>query len=303
MLICFDIGAVRIKAVLARDEDDLMTLGDAPTPREDFDRFVEAMLGFVAGRKVQGIAISIAGAVDSDSGRVSVADIPCLDGRTLGTDLAEAMGLPVLVLKDTDCFALAEAGSGAGMGHRTVFAIVLGANVGGGLVIDDQIVNGAGGIAGEWGHGPVLNRRPLGRDVPHYECACGQVGCVDTIGGVRGIERLHAALHGERLTAKVIFASWQAGDKRSVETLDIWLDMVAGPLAMVLNVVGASIVPVGGVLGAVPELVTALDQAVRARILRRVETPLLVPARHRVEPCLVGVTLAGFRGLASGVSD
>jgi N-acetylglucosamine kinase len=105
---------------------------------------------------LQGIAISIAGVVDPVSGRGTVANIPCIDGIALGPALEGRLGLPVLVLNDADCFAMAEAQAGAGRGHASVFGIILGTGVGGGLVIDGRLVSGAGGFAGEWGHGPVI---------------------------------------------------------------------------------------------------------------------------------------------------
>jgi N-acetylglucosamine kinase len=69
---------------------------------------------------------------------------------------------------------------------------------------------------------------------------------------------------------------------------------------MVLNVVGSSIVPVGGGLANVPVLIALLDRAVRANLLRSTDRPLLVPAALTVEPGLVGAALAGLAGLAHG---
>jgi N-acetylglucosamine kinase len=65
-------------------------------------------------------------------------------------------------------------------------------------------------------------------------------------------------------------------------------------------VVGASIVPVGGGLSQAPALIAALDGAVRARVLRATDRPLVVPAALRVEPGLVGAALAGFAEAARG---
>ncbi len=296
MLICFDIGGSRIKAARARDGGGVEPLGDAPTPLTDFGAFVGLLAGFVFGRAARGVAISIAGVVDPSGGRIKVANIPCLDGRAVAAELSAALGLPVFVFNDADCFALAEAVMGAGRGHRNVFGVILGTGVGGGLVIDGRIVTGAGGYAGEWGHGPVLNAAV----VPWFECGCGLWGCVDTVGGARGVERLHRHLSGEDLGSVALLARWAAGDPVAAHTIEIWCDLVSGPLAMVLNVVGASAVPVGGGLANVPALVARLDQAVRARVLRRAEVALLVPAVLTVEPGLVGAALAGFGEMTRG---
>lgn len=210
--------------------------------------------------------------------------------------LSQVLGLPVLVHNDADCFALAEAGMGAGRGHRNVFGIILGTGVGGGLVIDGRIVTGAGGYAGEWGHGPALNAA----EVPWFACGCGQSGCIDTVGGARGLERLDRYVNDRSVSSHQIVQGWQAGDRAAARTVDLWAELLSGPLAMVLNVLGASVVPVGGGLSTAPALIARLDGAVRARLLRQATRPLLVPAELRVEPGLVGASLAGFGAMTDG---
>ena len=295
MILCFDIGGSRIKAGRAGADGVVVPLGAVPTPLRDFAAFARALSGF-AGDWTQGISISIAGVVDPDSGRIKVANIPCLNGRTLAAELGRALGRPIWVFNDADCFALAEAGMGAGRGHRNVFGVILGTGVGGGLVIDGRIITGAGGYAGEWGHGPVANAALA----PWFPCGCGLSGCLDTVGGARGMERLHLHLHGIDTGSVAVLQAWQAGDAAAAQTVILWRDLLAGPLAMVLNVVGSSIVPVGGGLANVPALIALLDGAVRANLLRSTNHPLLVPAALTVEPGLVGAALAGIAELSHG---
>jgi N-acetylglucosamine kinase len=297
MILCFDIGGSRIKAALAQG-GQLDPLGDHPTPVADFAAFLSVLLRFRQDRLLRGVAISIAGVCDPDTGVIHVANIPCADGRALAAEVGAALGLPVLVLNDADCFALAEARQGAGRGHRNIFGVILGTGVGGGLVIDGQLVTGPGGFAGEWGHGPVLKTFAAGRDVPHFACGCGQWGCVDTIGGARGMERLHLHLNGVALRSEDILNRWQAGDLAAQRTIEAWLDLIAPPLAMVLNTVGASVVPVGGGLSNVPALIRALDETVRGMILRRTDSPLIVFAECRIEPGLIGAAAAGEAAFA-----
>ncbi|MFT4150332.1 MAG: ROK family protein [Paracoccaceae bacterium] len=292
MIVAFDIGASRIKAGVARN-GMVEPLGEAATPLDDFAEFAGAMARFLRGRAAQAVAVSIAGIVDPATGRAKVANIPCINGRPLADDLRAALKVPVLVLNDADCFALAEARWGAGRGHRNVFGVILGSGVGGGLVLDGRLVAGAGGYAGEWGHGPVLKTIAAGHPVPHFACGCGQSGCVDTVGGARGIERLHLHLNGRALSSHDILAAWAAGDKAAARTVDVWLDLLAPPLSMVVNTVGCSVVPVGGGLSTAPGLVAVLDRVVRGMILRASDVPLLVPAGAGDEPGLIGAAAAG----------
>ncbi len=298
MIICIDIGGSAIKAAIATSASDIKPLNRVPTPLHDRKAFDAAIGGILARHpRSRAVSISIAGVIDPADGRIKVANIPCIDGRPLGEELRQRFGLPVHIANDADCFALAEATLGAGRGASVVFGIILGTGVGGGLIVGGKIVNGAGGFAGEWGHGPIL---PLSagdppRSVPQIKCGCGQTGCVDTLGGARGLERLHAHLHGEQLQSTGIIANWEAGEKKANQTMELYLDLVSRPLALVVNVVGANIVPAGGGLGNSSQLVARLDEAVRTKILQRRDAPLVVPAMCKVEPGLVGAAILGFQ--------
>jgi N-acetylglucosamine kinase len=298
MITCFDIGGTTIKAATATSPTSLATIGRLPTPRDDFGAFVGALASLVQqGGASPGAAVSISvtGVVDPDTGVTTVANIPCIDGRHLAADLAAHLGCPVLVANDADCFALAEAHAGAGRGHRVVFGAILGTGVGGGLVADGRLFRGGGGLSGEWGHGTAVATRvsvpPY--DIAHFACGCGQAGCVDTIGGARGIERLHQLLHAVDLPSTAIIAAWETGDATAAQTVELYVELVSVPLALTVNIVGPDIIPVGGGLGNAHKLVARLDAAVRSRILRRLDRPLVVPAQLTVDAGLIGAASLG----------
>lgn len=292
MIALFDIGGTYIRAARSAAPGEVAPFGEWPTPG-NFPAFARVLADAVQGASAA--VLSIAGVIDPASGRSLAANIAAIHGRPLAADLTAALGLPVLVANDADCFALAEALAGAGRGHEVVFGIILGTGVGGGLVMNGRVHGGVGGFAGEWGHGPVLRTEALGARVPHWACGCGLAGCVDTLAGARGLERLHAHLSERALSSEAIVADWGRGLPEAVRTVDVWLDLVSAPLAMVVNVIGPSVVPVGGGLSRAKDLVAALDRAVRARILRSAAAPLLVQAHNQVEPGLVGASFLGFR--------
>ena len=304
MIICFDIGGSAIKGAVARAPDAIEVLPRVPTPTRDFDAFVGVLRDIIAGAGAvpDCIAISIAGVVEPDSKAIICANIPCIHGRQLAQELEAALQLPVLIANDADCFAMAEADIGAGRGHRIVFGVILGTGVGGGLVVDRRLVNADGGFAGEWGHGPSMaafaGTPPVA--IPAYACACGQKGCVDTVGGARGLERLHHLVHGLTLTSEEIILQWQNGDPAATRTVDVFADLVSSPLAVTVNITGATIVPVGGGLSNSEPLLTEIDTRVRSRILRPFDRPLVVRGACRVEPGLVGAAVLGFARVAHG---
>ncbi|MGE6740363.1 ROK family protein [Allorhizobium pseudoryzae] len=298
MIVCFDIGGTAIKGALAYAVDDVRPVPRQPTPIHDFAAFVSVLQAVIdqAGERPERVALSIAGIIDPDTGRAVVANVPCIHGRPLRQDLEAALGLPVLVANDADCFVLAEAGVGAGRGHRVVFGVILGTGVGGGLVIDGQLINREGGFAGEWGHGPVAATQAGNPPVqlPRFQCGCGLSGCIDAVCSARGMEKLHAHLHGTTLTSEEIVSTWQAGDAAASRTIDVYVDVLTGPLALVANVTGTTIIPVGGGLSNAEALLVAIDTAVRSRILRKFDRPLVVKAECSVEPGLIGAALLGL---------
>ncbi|WP_085024809.1 ROK family protein [Ensifer aridi] len=303
MIVCFDIGGSAIKGAITHSPEGIFPLPRRTTPLTDFRRFVEAMEAVLdeAGGLPDGIAISITGVIDPETRRIKCANIPCIDGRELAAELEAALHLPVKIANDADCFALAEAGIGAGRGHRIVFGAILGTGVGGGLVVDGRLINADGGFAGEWGHGPAVasegGHPPIA--IPAYPCGCGQSRRVDTVGGARGLERLHETIHGKTLSSQEIIAAWQDGDAAAARSIDVFVDLLSSPLALVINITGATIVPVGGGLSNSEALIAEIDRTVRARILRRFDRPLVVSGECRVEPGLIGAALLGFGGKAS----
>jgi len=302
MITCFDIGGTAIKCAVATADGKISDLHRVPTPTKDFAAFTDAMRTLIAaGGPTRGVAISIAGVIDPATGRIKCANIPCIDGRTLAADLTTVLGLPVWIINDADSFTLAEAHAGAGRGHSTVFGLILGTGVGGGLVIGGHLISGPGGFAGEWGHGPVAAQfaGTPPHSIPRYRCGCGQTGCLDTVGSARGMERLHLALHQSPLDSREIIAAWQAGDAGAERTISCFIDLLSGPLAMLVNTVGASILPVGGGLANSAPLIARLDQAVRAAILRKTGAPIIVPGQSGVEPGLIGAAWLGLEKLGS----
>jgi N-acetylglucosamine kinase len=299
--ICADVGGSFIDLAVVDGDARIVRRHKAPTPTADWDRFV-GVFADAQGRfadlvdPATPLSIATAGLVDPDDGTLTAANIACAHGRPLARDLGAALGRPIRVTNDADAFVLAEAALGAARGHRRVFGIILGTGVGGGVIEDGRIVTGAAGIGGEWGHGPIVHDSPLAPgSAPVFDCGCGRRGCLDTVGGARGLERLHAFFHGEARTSHQITAGWTAGDAACAATIDYYVTLLAGPIAMILNTFPATIVPVGGGLANAPALIATLDARIRAGVLRRAEAPILVPAALGGDAGILGAALASSR--------
>lgn len=304
MIVCFDIGGSAIKGAYASAPDSVLPVPRIPTPVNDLGAFGDVLASVIAAapEPAKAVSLSIAGVIDPDTKHAIVANIPCIHGIRLQEELESRLSLPVVVANDADCFAMAEAGFGAGRGHDVVFGIILGSGVGGGLVVHGHLINRDGGYAGEWGHGPIsATRAGAGRHViPRFACGCGQTGCLDAIASARGLERIDGHLNGRTLSSIEIIDAWEEGDSRSAETVDVYVDILSGPLSVLINTTGASVVPVGGGLSNARRLVEQIDLATRQKTLRRFKEPLVVPAQCTIEPGLIGSAILGFQRMSEG---
>jgi N-acetylglucosamine kinase len=297
---CFDIGGTFLRYGALDGDGMVAEAGRCPVPSEDWAAFREAIATGVSQTGGDAVSISITGSYDPSDGRANVANLPCVHGRLFADELSEHLGKPVHVTNDADCFALAEAHHGAGKGAPTVFAIILGSGVGGGIVANGQLLRGVGGVTGEWGHGSIFSHGPGGYDTPPLPCGCGRSGCLDVIGSARGLEHIHHALHGARLPSLEITKGWMNDGAAESKTVEVYLDLVSRPLSMLVNTLGPQVIPVGGGLSNASELIAALDVAVRERTNAEFPEVLIKPGEFVRDGGLIGAGIVAVqRGLAA----
>jgi len=182
-----DLGGTKIEGIALGNAGQVLLRRRVATPRNDYAGTVGAIAALVRGIEsatgVRGsVGVGIPGALSRLTGLVKNANSTWLNGRPLHGDLEAALGRPVRLANDANCFALSEAVDGAGRGARVVFGVILGTGVGGGIVVDGRLLEGPNAIAGEWGHNPLP--LPAGDDLPLRRCWCGRAGCIETyLGG------------------------------------------------------------------------------------------------------------------------
>lgn len=286
---CFDIGGSKIVAADVNAAGNIDELARTPTPVNSFSEFTGALVEHCPTDS-QPIGISIAGIIDPQSNVVKSANIPCISDRRLANELSVQLARPVHIINDANAFALAESSYGKAATHGIVLAIILGTGVGGGIVINGQVLSGQDGTAGEWGHGPACAVR-TSTALPIIRCNCGQRGCIDTLGSARGLERLYQHLTNTTLDSFAILQAWENNEPESGKAVDVWLDVVGGALANTVNTIGPSKVAVGGGLANNARLIKALDNEVAERRLATQSTPLLYPAVNGPEQGLLGAAI------------
>ncbi len=253
-----DLGGTKIEGVaLAHDGAELARLR-RPTPREDYAGTIGAIAGVVnelertVGTGGANVGVGIPGSLSPATGRIQNANSTWLNGQPLDRDLAAALGRPVRLANDANCFALSESTDGAGAGAASVFGVILGTGVGGGIVVRGQIVDGPRGTGGEWGHNPLP--WAVGSEVPGPACWCGRKGCIEAWCSGPGLAADHARVTGKVLTAETIAAAAQTGDAAAVATLDRHVSRLARGLAHVANILDPHVIVLGGGLSRLAHL-------------------------------------------------
>lgn len=156
-----------------------------------------------SGHPVRAVGIAIGGMV---ADQTSVWEVPALGwGEVdLGALLAPRIGLPVTVENDVKAFTQAEHWFGAGRGLSSFAVVTVGLGVGCGFVLDDQLVTGHRGLAGQLDHWPLDPQGPL--------CRCGRHGCAEVLLSSGWIARRAGEALGREVTFEETLALATAGD-------------------------------------------------------------------------------------------
>lgn len=265
MRIGIDLGGTKIEGIALGDDGAVLWRRRVATPAGDYDGTLAAIRNLVATAEHAlgqpgSIGIATPGAISPATGLLKNSNSVVLNGRPLDRDLEHALGRPVRLENDANCFAVSEAADGAAAGARVVFGVILGTGVGGGLVVDGRVVSGRNRVAGEWGHAPL----PWPRDDerPGPPCYCGRCGCIETFLSGPGFSRDVLHTTGRAAAPDVIVAAAAAGDDAARACLDTYMDRLARGLAMVVDLLDPDAIVLGGGLSNIDALYGALPARV-----------------------------------------
>jgi fructokinase len=283
-----DLGGTKIEAAAIDPEGRIRALQRIATPVGDYDGTIAAIVGLVAAIEGEvggqaSVGVGIPGTIVADTGLVKNANSTWLIGRPLGRDVETALGRPVRFANDANCFALSEAKDGAASGCASMFGVILGTGVGGGIVIGGRLLVGANAIAGEWGHNPMPAPRP--DELPGPPCYCGRSGCIETFlsgPGLAADHRRHRPpnLGGHDLAVPQIAAAAAAGDPDCRASLDRYADRLARALASVINLVDPDAIVLGGGLSTLAFLYDEVPRRWGHHIFSDTVATRLLPPAH-----------------------
>ncbi|MDO4267709.1 MAG: ROK family glucokinase [Eubacteriales bacterium] len=230
-----DVGGTSIKLGLFETDGKLLFKWEIPTRKEDGGRYIledveVSIRELLRERQIRlselaGVGLGVPGPVMPD-GSVEVCVNLGWKNVNPQRELSELLdNVPVKAANDANVAALGEMWQGGGMGFTDIIMVTLGTGVGGGVIINEKIVDGRHGLAGEIGHMHV-------RDEETEHCNCGGIGCLEQVASATGIARearrrmaavdmdsvLRAA--GDQVTAKDVLDAAKAGDALALDVME-----------------------------------------------------------------------------------
>lgn len=286
MRIGIDLGGTKMELVALADDGQQRWRQRVPTPQGDYDGTLRAIAALVEAAEsalgpaahLASVGIGTPGSVSPRDGCMRNSNSLCLNGRPLQRDLEAVLGRAVRLANDANCFALSEATDGAGAGAQTVFGVILGTGVGGGIVVHGRLLTGANAIAGEWGHTPLP---PTTDDGEPARCYCGRSGCIETWLSGPGLALDHARRSPPAgLDAAAIAQGAAAGDAACEASLQRYEARLARALGGVINLLDPDVIVLGGGLSRLERLYRNVPAQWGSAVFSDTISTRLLPATH-----------------------
>ena len=241
-LMVFDVGGTEIKYSVMDDAMQRTDTGSVPTPMDTQEHFFDVLYGLYAPHKdeVEGIAMSLPGFIDAKAGVVRGGGALLYNiGTPVGPRLAEKCGCKVWLENDGKAAALAEYKQGALQGCTNAAVFLIGTGVGGGVIVNGQLVRGIHGTAGEFS---FVNVDATSWEDPrkNMACQCSTTALLAAYRAAKGLDET-APLDG-----RSFFAAVHAGEKEANDTLHSFAHMIAVQIYNLSVLLDVETVAIGG---------------------------------------------------------
>jgi len=278
-----DFGGTKIEAAALDTKGNFVSRVRGPNPGA-YEPAIDTVRRLVAEAEEQAgvtgavVGVGMPGSLSPLTGRVRNANSVWLNGQPFDKDLEAALGRPVRLHNDANCFALSEATDGAAAGAAVVFGAILGTGCGGGVVMQGALNQGVNHIGGEWGHTPLP--WPAAREHLAHTCWCGRTDCLETwISGV-AFENDHAEDTGWRMSGEAIVAAARQGDVGARAALDRYIHRLGRALAVICNILDPEVIVCGGGMSNVAEIYPGVIPVIRDYVFSDQFVTRIVPAAH-----------------------
>lgn len=252
--LCIDVGGSFIKYALADEQCALTEHGKLPTPYDGVEAYLQALEAVYQkfASQVYGLALSVPGIIDSEKGVcVTAGSLRYADGLALAPELERRCGVPVSIMNDAKCAALAEATWGALASCRDGIVIVLGTGIGGALIKDGEVHMGAHFAAGEFS--PVQLSAAGSGFENAWAYASGNAALRQMAAAVRGVD-------ADTLSGEDIFRWINEGDPAMCEVLDQFTAPIAYMITNLQLIFDPERFAIGGGISQQPKLLESIQK-------------------------------------------
>ena len=265
-----DLGGTKTEAILLDENFSVIKRKRIPTPQNDYQKILDSISSLVLdiSKNVTDFSLGVCtpGAISKQTGLIKNSNTQCLIGKSLKEDLENKLGKKISIENDANCFAMAEATLGAGINFDSIFGVILGTGVGGGIVIDKKLHSGRTNIGGEWGHHTLHRNGNL--------CYCGKHGCVETYISGPALENHWKKLSGKSQSLKEILPD--IDNEYGKKWKDEFLENFGYGLANVIDILDPDAIILGGGLSNIDFLYTEGKESVYSKVFSDlVDTPIL----------------------------
>jgi len=253
-----DLGGTKIEGLLTDKSGAHLKRIRVKTPYGSYKGILNAIANLVTELATTSdlpVGIGIPGSISPASGRVRNSNILALNRKLFSKDLERTLGRLVRVANDANCFTISESVDGAGKEANSVFGVILGTGVGGGISINSQILEGRNAIAGEWGHNPLPR---ITTDSSGRRCYCGRTDCIESWLSGTGLSKTYRGFSNKNLTAEQIVKLYEDGEEAAIKTFSAFFDQLALALSVVTNILDPDIIVLGGGLSNIKSLYTEI---------------------------------------------
>jgi fructokinase len=254
-----DLGGTKIEAAVITDDNHILWRERVPTPAGDYQGTLHSIRDLVDRAVTENnlavdlpVGIGTPGSPSPRTGLMRGCNSIVLNDKPLLHDLQAILERPVRIANDTDCFALSEARAGVGRDVATVFGAILGTGVGGGVVVNQQLLSGPNHAAGEWGHNAMPADSVQGR--PVRRCFCGRENCLETWLSGTGLGNSFRAAGLDVQRTQQGIERMRQGDSLAQMVWQDYVQLLARALSVVVNILDPDVVVLGGGVSNVDEL-------------------------------------------------
>lgn len=287
MLYGFDIGGTKIEIAVFDETLQQVWNKRVSTPQDSYQSFLMSIVSLIEEADsrfncIGQVGIGIPGMIDHKNRTIYTTNIEAVKDKPFIDDLTARIGRTIEINNDANCFALSEALDDEYKDYNNIVGVILGTGLGGGIVVNRQVISGANGCAGEIGHIrlSVDMLAILGHDIPLVNCGCGLVGCCERYLSGTGFEWLYQHFYHQSLSAKQIISNYYSGDKQAEQHVDRYLELLAAYLGNLMMIVDPQLIVMGGGLSNFDEIYQQIPHRLAKYLLRQMSVPRIEKAKY-----------------------